>query len=89
MCNLFRYTGHIVFVTGTNDEAIKAARRIIEACGMGIRPQCDDVWKLHLSVSPRDASDLMLGHEELARKFVNRAVGGVNARPRTMTAGGS
>lgn len=51
---------------------MEAALRVLQDYGRGQAPNCDDVWKMQLSVSPVDAADLFLGHEELARRLVNR-----------------
>jgi hypothetical protein len=53
-----------------DDSVVAAASRVLKAWEEGAVPQCRDIWTMQLSVSPRDAADLLLPHDELARKIV-------------------
>jgi hypothetical protein len=46
-----------------------AALRVLSAYAVGVPPACEDIWILQLSITACDAADLLLGHEELARKI--------------------
>jgi hypothetical protein len=48
---------------------VSAAMRILSAYAVGVPPACEDIWMLQLSITACDAADLLLGHEELARKI--------------------
>ena len=53
-------------------DAVTAAVRVMDAYQRGVPPKSRDLWTLQLSVVPRDAADLLLSHEDLARKIVTR-----------------
>jgi hypothetical protein len=49
---------------------LAVAIRVLEACDAGTRPHLQDLWVMQLSVRPRDAADLLLPHEDVARKLI-------------------
>jgi hypothetical protein len=55
-----------------NKDALQAAMRVLNACDAGLWPACDDIWTMQLSVGSRDAPDLLLEPEDLARKIISR-----------------
>lgn len=55
-----------------DEDTISAALRVASAYETGVCPVVRDLWALQLSISMSDAADLLLGHEELARKIIDR-----------------
>ena len=54
------------------DAITAAAVRVLNAYQLGVPPKSRDLWIIQLSVVPLDAADLLLSHEDLARKIVTR-----------------
>jgi hypothetical protein len=55
-----------------DEDAVTAAVRVLNAYQLGVPPESRDLWTIQLSVVPLDAADLLLSHEDLARKIVTR-----------------
>jgi len=58
----------------TNEDAALAAMRVLRAYEAGQTPHPNDLWAIQLSVSARDAADLLLPPEDLARKIIRRGI---------------
>ena len=63
---------------------VSAAMRVLSAYAVGFPPACEDIWILQLSITAYDAADLLLGHEELARKIAG-AQGSISRLPAAST----
>jgi hypothetical protein len=61
---------HIVHTMYNSENAVGAAHRVLSAYDAGVAPACRDIWTMQLSIRSRDAADLLLGYEDLARKII-------------------